>query len=106
MFKPKTIERLRRRLLVTANVADRPRSGRPRVTTAANDRYIVLQHLHNKSLTGNRKTLWYSSTDCQKSVETKRLTYSCVLTALWTNPHPTSKNSKAGLVPPSPALPT
>ena len=42
----KTNERLRRRFRVTENVADRPRSGRPRVTTAADDRYIVLQHLH------------------------------------------------------------
>ena len=46
----KTIERLRRRFSVTGNVADRPRSGRPRVTTAADDRYIVLQHLHNRRL--------------------------------------------------------
>ena len=34
----KTIESLRRRLRVTGNVADRPRSGRPRVTTATDDR--------------------------------------------------------------------
>ena len=47
----KTIERLRRRFRVTGNVADRPRSGRPRVTTAVDDRYIVLQHLRNKRLT-------------------------------------------------------
>ena len=47
----KTIERLRRRFRVTGNVADRPRSGRPRLTTAADDRYIVLQHLHNRCLT-------------------------------------------------------
>ena len=47
----KTIERLRRRLRVTGNFADRPRSGRPRVTTAAGDRYIVLQHLRNRRLT-------------------------------------------------------
>ena len=37
----KTIERLRRRFRVTGNVADHPQSGRPRVTTAVNDRYIV-----------------------------------------------------------------
>ena len=36
-----------RRFRVTGNVADRPRSGRPRLTTAADDRYIVLQHLRN-----------------------------------------------------------
>ena len=47
----KTIERLRRRFRVTGNVADRPRSGRSRVTTAADDRYIVLQHLRNRRLT-------------------------------------------------------
>ena len=47
----KTIERLRRRFRVTVNVADRPWSGRPRVTTAADDRYIVLQHLRNWRLT-------------------------------------------------------
>ena len=47
----KTIERLRRRFRVTGKVADRPRSDRPRVTTAADDRYIVLQHLRNSRLT-------------------------------------------------------
>ena len=41
----KTIERLQRRFHVTENVADHPQSGMPRVTTAADDRYIVLQHL-------------------------------------------------------------
>ena len=44
----KTIGRLRRRFRVTGNVADRPRSGKPRVTTAAD---IVLQHLRNRRLT-------------------------------------------------------
>ena len=48
----KTIERLRKRFRVTGNqLADRPRSGRPRVTTATDDRYIVLQHLRNRRLT-------------------------------------------------------
>ena len=47
----KTIERLQRRFRVTGNVADRPRSGRPRVTTAGDDCYIVLQHLGNRRLT-------------------------------------------------------
>ena len=47
----KTIERLLRRCRVTGNVADRPRSSRPRVATAADDRYIVLQHIHNRRLT-------------------------------------------------------
>ena len=48
---PKTIERLRRRFRVTGNVADRPRSGRPPVGTAADDCYIVLQHLLNRRFT-------------------------------------------------------
>ena len=47
----KTIERLRRRFRVTGNIADRPRSGRPRVTFAADDCYIVLQHLRKRRLT-------------------------------------------------------
>ena len=47
----KTIERLRRRFRVTGNVADHPHNGRTRVTTAADDRYIVLQHLLNRRLT-------------------------------------------------------
>ena len=51
----KTIERLRRRFRVTGNVTDCPRSGRPRVTTACNDSYIVLQHLRNRRLTTGRQ---------------------------------------------------
>ena len=47
----KTFEFLRRRFRVIGNVADRPRSGRSHVTTAADDRYIVLQHLCNRHLT-------------------------------------------------------
>ena len=47
----KTIERVRRRFRITGNVADRPGSGRPRVTTAADDRHIVLQHLRKRRLT-------------------------------------------------------
>ena len=47
------------------------------VATAADDCYIVLQHLRIRRLTAaaNRQTEWCSSTDCQKSVETKRSTY-------------------------------
>ena len=100
----KTIERLRRRFRVTGNVVDRPRSGRRCVTTAADDRYMVLQHLSNLQAfdcSSNRKTVWYSSSDCQKS----RSTYLWVPTVLRSNSHPTSSNGKAGLLPPSPALP-
>ena len=45
----RTTTHLRRRLRVRGNVNNR--SGRPRVTSAANDRYIVLQHLRNKCQT-------------------------------------------------------
>ena len=47
----KTINSLRRRFRVAGNLADSPRSGWPRVTTANDDRYIVLQHLRNRRLT-------------------------------------------------------
>ena len=47
----KTIKHLRRRFRDTGNVADRSRSGRPNVTTASDNRYIVLQHLRNRRMT-------------------------------------------------------
>ena len=47
----KTIERLWRRFQVAGNAADHPRSGRPLLTTAADDHYIILQHLPNRRLT-------------------------------------------------------
>ena len=68
-----------RRFRVTENAVDRPGSGRSRVTTAANDCYIVLQHLHNSPL-NEAAAIWYSSIGCKKSVETLRSTYSCVPT--------------------------
>lgn len=40
-----TIARLMSRHRTTDSVADRPRSGRPRVTTPAQDRYIRTAHL-------------------------------------------------------------
>ena len=46
----KTTKRLRRRFCVTGNVAYSSPSGRPCVTTAADDRYIFLQHLRNRRL--------------------------------------------------------
>ena len=101
----KTIKHLWKRFRVTGNVADRPRSGRPRVSTAADDCYIVLHHLRNRRLTA-AATGRQDGIHCQKLVETKHSTYSCVPTVLQSNSHLTSSNSKAGLVPPSPALPT
>ena len=46
-----TIVRLVRRLGGTGRVADRPRSGRPRVTSQRQDRAIRLAHLRNRHLT-------------------------------------------------------
>ena len=46
-----TIERLVRHLRETRRVADRPRSGRPRVTSQRQDRAIRLENLHNRHLT-------------------------------------------------------
>ena len=46
-----TIERLVRRLRETGHLADRPRSGRPRVTSRRQDRTIRLARLQNRHLT-------------------------------------------------------
>ena len=46
-----TIERLVRHLRETGRVTDRPRSGRPRVTSQRQDRAIRLAHLRNHHLT-------------------------------------------------------
>lgn len=45
-----TISRLASRYRTTGSVNDRRRSGRPRVTTRAQDRYIVTSHLRNRFL--------------------------------------------------------
>lgn len=46
-----TISRLWTRFQQTGSTADAPRSGRPRVTTPAQDRFIRLRHLRNRFLT-------------------------------------------------------
>ena len=46
-----TIKRLVQRLRETGRVADRPRSGRPRVTSQRQDRAIRLARLRNRHLT-------------------------------------------------------
>ena len=45
------VRSLRRRFVQTGSTEDLPRSGRPRVTTPAQDRYILNQHLRNRFLT-------------------------------------------------------
>ncbi|XP_060083891.1 uncharacterized protein LOC132563146 [Ylistrum balloti] len=47
----RTIQRLVQRVRVTGRVIDRPRTGRPRVTTPHQDRFIRLSHLRNCHLT-------------------------------------------------------
>ena len=43
-----TVHELVRRFRLTGNVHDRPRSGRPRVTSQQDDRHIVLTHLRHR----------------------------------------------------------
>ena len=45
------VRSLRRQFVQTGSTGDLPRSGRPRVTTPAQDRYILNQHLRNRFLT-------------------------------------------------------
>ena len=54
----KTIKRLRRRFHVTGNVADCPLADRSCVTTAVDDRNIVLQHLHNSRVLTKNQIYW------------------------------------------------
>ena len=51
------IERLVRRLRETGHLAERPRSGRPRVTSRRQDRTISLAHLRNRHLTATETAL-------------------------------------------------
>uniref|UniRef100_A0AAZ3R1F9 Transposase Tc1-like domain-containing protein n=1 Tax=Oncorhynchus tshawytscha TaxID=74940 RepID=A0AAZ3R1F9_ONCTS len=44
----RTVRRLRQRYRETGWTADRPRSGRPRVITPAQDRYIRISHLRDR----------------------------------------------------------
>ncbi|KAK7116305.1 hypothetical protein V1264_002010 [Littorina saxatilis] len=48
-----TISRLWVRFQATGSVADLPRAGRPRATTAAHDRFIRLRHLRNRFLSAS-----------------------------------------------------
>ena len=52
-----TIERLVRRLRETGHLADRPRSGRPRMASRRRDRTIRLAHLRNRHLTATETAL-------------------------------------------------
>ena len=91
-------EHLRRRFRVTENVADRPRSGRPRVTTAADDRYNVLQHLRNRCLiasaTGRQYGIHLHTVRNRLSQNVQPIR-ARVPTVLRSNSHP-MKNPKVG----------
>ena len=52
-----TVERLVRCLRDTGRVADRPRRGRPHVTTPRQDGAIRLNHLHNRHVTATETAL-------------------------------------------------
>lgn len=52
---PSMISKLKAKFRDTGDVKDRPRSGRPRKTTAAEDRYIIMAALRNRRLSA--KTL-------------------------------------------------
>ena len=49
-----TISRLQARLRATGDVADRPRSGRPRVTTRRQDRYIEVQATRSRFVSAHQ----------------------------------------------------
>ena len=102
------LETLSRRFQVTGTFADRPRSGRPRVTTAADDHYIVLQHLRNWRLiataTGRQygihpQTVRNRLRQNVQPIRAYRPYFGQILTLL-------HRTAKGGLVPPSLALPT
>lgn len=48
-----TISRLQQRFHATGDVVDRPRTGRPRVTTARTDRFMTLTHLRRRFKTAS-----------------------------------------------------
>ena len=49
-----TISRLLNRFQQTGNVADRPRSGRPRKTTLREDRFLTTSSRHNRFLSSQK----------------------------------------------------
>ena len=57
-----TVHRLQGRLVQFGNTNDRPRSGRPRVTTARQDRLMRLTHLCNRTRTAVETAMMTSGT--------------------------------------------
>ena len=63
----RTIERLRQRYNATNSTNDRPRSGRPQVTTPRQNRYILRQHLNNR-FAKTLETAWHTVGTHQRPV--------------------------------------
>ena len=56
MFNTRATRHLRQRFQATGRKEDRPRSGRPRVATLGQDRYIRNTHLRNRFQTSTANT--------------------------------------------------
>ena len=98
-----TIKLLQRQFRFTGNVADCPQSGRPLVTTTANDCYIALRDLRNRRLTAAATGRQYG---IHPQTVRNRLRQNVQPIHVYRLYFPTSSNCKAGLVPPSPAIST
>ena len=59
----RVIRNLRTRFEQTGSTNDLPRTGRPRVTTPEEDRYIALQHLRNRFLPAQHTAARFSITN-------------------------------------------
>ena len=70
-----TLLALRRRFTTLGTVEDRPRSGRPRVTTRRQDRAILLSHLRDRfrptSRTGDVTIGFHGRSICGKTVRSR-----------------------------------
>jgi hypothetical protein len=55
-YKRLAIHRLRRRFQMTGSTKDRPRPGRSKVTSPADDRFIRLRHLRDRFLPATSST--------------------------------------------------
>ncbi|KAG2469041.1 HIF3A factor, partial [Polypterus senegalus] len=67
----RTVRRLRQRYRETGRTADHPRSGRPRVTTPAQDRYIRISHLRDRPRSELRKERSRDAARSRRSQETE-----------------------------------
>ena len=69
-----TIYRLQERINVTGSAVDRRRTGRPRVTSAAEDRHIRATHLRQRFRSASRTALeWHGTNDISRYTVCRRL---------------------------------